>query len=670
MKKDTIIFAGTTEGRELSEGLVRAGIPHILSVATDYGEMLIKESPLVQVHKGRMDVDEMKKLMENSSLVFDATHPYASLVTENIKRACRESEKPYVRILRESYMDYNKEKIKYFEDVKSCAKALAHTQGNILLTTGSKDLALFTAEGTGMKDRLYARVLPSEESIRLCGEADLKGEHVIAMQGPFNLEMNKALIGQFDIRTMVTKESGVTGGYPEKVQAAVDMGIDLFVIGRPSEEEGLTVSKALEKYAGSDNSAVINLIGTGPGNKSMLTKEAEDCISSSDIIFGARRMIADYQGSKTAYPYYLAEDVIPVLLNERPRVSSVLFSGDSGFYSGAEKMRWKLERALQGAGIDYSINVIPGISSLSCFAAKTGISYSDGSIRSIHGKSQNEEAIAGLIKDIIHNPKVFALLSGREDVNNIFGRLKAAAREENSSSIRMILGYELSYPNERIFDLTLEEDLPEFSEEGLYIASFVNENPRSQRLVPTIDDREFVRGKVPMTKSPIRHLSIAELNLAKGDVLYDVGSGTGSVGIQAAAMDPSLKVYGIEKKEEALCLMRENKEKFGTSNFVVVPGEAPEVLEELEMPTHAFVGGSGGNLKEILLVLRKKNPGMRVVLNAISLETISEITSLLKEIETVDLTIRQVAVSRSKEIGDYHMMTAENPILIVSFNFA
>ena len=187
-------------------------------------------------------------------------------------------------------------------------------------------------------------------------------------------------------------------------------------------------------------------------------------------------------------------------------------------------------------------------------------------------------------------------------------------------------------------------------------------------LIPIIEDDEFLRDKVPMTKSAVRHLSIARLKLTKDAVLYDVGSGTGSIAIEAAYLDDSIKVYAIEKKEEALNLIEANKEKFGRDNVHVIGGNAPESFQGLETPTHAFIGGSSGNLESIIEELRNKNPKTRIVINAISLETISEITKLIREISTEDLVIEQVMVSRSNEVGNYHLMKSENPVTIVSFN--
>lgn len=455
--KRIIIFAGTTEGRLLSDGLAKGGVPHILSVATDYGELVLKENPLVQVHKGRMNEDEMESFIEeNGDLVFDATHPYASIVTDNIKEACNKKGKEYIRIIREKAAasqdnrlnpsEKNGEgKVVYFEDVESCAKGLLSTAGNILLTTGSKDIDAFASDEE-VRERLYARVLPSVDSIELCNNAGLKGEHIIAMQGPFSLELNKALISQLDIKTLVTKESGVTGGFPEKLKAADDEGIDLFVIGRPREEKGLSVKEAIRLIVG-EPVMEISLVGIGPGDLSYLTERSRAVIETSDVVFGAERMIAPYKETKEAYPYYLAKDVVPILLEGRPERVAILFSGDSGFYSGSEKMRREVEDLLAKEGIKCRMETLPGISSLSYFSAKIGESYSNSGMISLHGKSKEPCAYQDFIHELETKGRIFSLLSGKDDVEKLCNELI----DNNLGDIPIVFGYELSYEDERIF---------------------------------------------------------------------------------------------------------------------------------------------------------------------------------------------------------------------------
>ncbi|MBR3201181.1 MAG: precorrin-6Y C5,15-methyltransferase (decarboxylating) subunit CbiT, partial [Mogibacterium sp.] len=386
-----------------------------------------------------------------------------------------------------------------------------------------------------------------------------------------------------------------------------------------------------------------------------------DAISSADILFGASRMLRDYEGRK-AYTYYRAEDIIPVLEKEIPEKAAVLLSGDTGFYSGSEKLAPALRKWAYDSGIKCDVRIHPGISSFAYLAAKAGVSYQDAALVSIHGCSGDKKAAAELLNSVRYNEKTFVLLSGADDVK-LMGKLLA---ENGLSDVSIILGFQLSYPEE-IVGMIRAVDCGRVTEPGLYTAIVVNEHPQTKIILPVIRDEEMIRGKVPMTKENIRHLSVMRLRLTEGATVYDIGSGTGSVACEIAAQSAGIKVFAIEKKEEACSLIEQNAEKFGLSNIQIIQGTAPAALEELEAPTHAFIGGSSGEMREILTALKNKAGSVRVVINAVSLETISEIQSVLKDFEVSDLSIEQVSVSKAKELGSYHLMTAENPVLIASF---
>ena len=658
-----LIFSGTTEGRTLSEKLSAAGIAHIVCVATEYGGLVMEPSRFADVRKGRMTALEMYDLMkEEAGTVFDATHPYAADVSRNILTACRAAAKEYVRIIRrtDSGLFPENAEIHEFANTAECAEALAETEGNILLTTGSKELAVYAADES-VRSRLFARVLPSLESISLCEQAGLSGKQIIAMQGPFSAETDLALIRQFDIKTLVTKSSGKTGGAPDKVKAAAEAGIPVYMIGRPSEETGLSVGEALSKCFGIRSRMHIDLVGIGPGGKELLTADAAEAIRKAEILFGAPRMIENFAGRK-AYPCYRAEEIIPVLESEKPARAAVLFSGDTGFYSGAAKLEPALKEWAHASEVKCGICTHPGISSFAYLAAKAGMSYQDAKLVSIHGCSDDGRAAAELVSSVRHNEKTFVLLSGAKDVG-LMGRLLT---ESGLGNTDIILGYQLSYPDELI-GVIRPEDCGLVNRKGLYAALIVNEKPEAELLSRTISDDEFIRGGVPMTKENIRHLSVAKLGLTEGATVYDIGSGTGSVACEIAMQSSSLKVYAIEMKEEGCGLIEKNAAKFGLSKIEVINGRAPEAFDGLEAPTHAFIGGSSGDLKDILKKLAESDHPVRVVINAVSLETMAEIQGLPKEFDISDLSIEQISVSRARELGSYHLMTAENPVMIAAF---
>ena len=226
------------------------------------------------------------------------------------------------------------------------------------------------------------------------------------------------------------------------------------------------------------------------------------------------------------------------------------------------------------------------------------------------------------------------------------------------------IGRNMSYEEERILSDRLDNLKPE-DFEGL--CAVLVENPGYCKDAGMhLKDEEFIRGKVPMTKSEVRSVSVAELELTEDAVVYDIGAGTGSVSVEIARAGEQIRVYAIEKNPEGMKLIDENRKKFRTDGIRIVEGLAPEVMEELEAPTHAFIGGSSGNLKDIVRVLQEKNPSVRVVINAISLETVSEVMELVEEGLLPDAEILQVSAARSKVLGRYHMMMGQNPVYIVS----
>ena len=672
--KEILIFAGTTEGRELSEYLAAAGIAHTLCVATEYGKIVLKEHPCVKVHKGRMDREEMEIYIKNGNFgaVVDATHPYAEVVTQNIRHAMQDMDIPYLRLKRESNVTSSYEKIQYFKDSVSCARALEKTDGNILLTTGSKELSVFV-KFIDKKERLYARVLPGIESLQLCMDCGIAGRQILALQGPFSTQMNEAMLRQYQIKWLVTKASGNAGGYQEKLDAAQNLDIPVFVIGCPAEQECHTFEEIcgqLEKICGQvirrKTGFRITLAGIGMGNPDCLTKEVERAIAEADILLGADRMIAGYQPKIEKMPYYTSEQIIPYLekiskgtVGRDDIKTVILFSGDTGFYSGCQKLYDALLRAVNDGRLQADVTVMPGISSVAYLAACMGENYQDAVICSMHGKE-----LPDLAKKIRKGKRLFLLMSGLKDVHKLGKLLLNAGLTECT----VTAGYQLSYPEQRIMELRPEECM-QLQEDGLYICCIKNPDPERKTLTHGRKDGEFIRDKVPMTKEEVREVSICKLKLYEGAVVYDIGSGTGSVAAEIAGLSDEIKVFAVEYKEEAVSLIAQNKEKFGLDNIEIVSGKAPDGLEELPVPTHAFIGGSSGRMKEILSALYQKNSQMRVVINAISMETICEIKEVLSAFPIQNEDVVQIQASRAKRVGTYHLMQAENPVWICSFDF-
>lgn len=667
--RPVIVFAGTIEGRTLSEYLSGHQVPVVASVATEYGETLLTENDFLKVHAGRMNREQMEPFIreQHAELVVDATHPYAVEVSANVSGACADAGTEYIRLIRES-SPVSTEDVIFVSSVDEAVDYLKGTEGNVLATTGSKELHKYTAIPDYEK-RVFARVLSTGEVALACEGLGFRGKNLICMQGPFSEELNTAMLKQFDCRYLVTKETGKAGGFEEKIRAAKKAGAKVVLVGRPEEQKGFPYGEVLrmlgERFhletddsgaadCGPENAQAakrtVTLIGIGMGTPQGMTVEAANAIEEADLLIGAKRMLeAAGSTGKSSYADYDARRIADyIAAHPEYARTAILLSGDIGFYSGAKR----LYDALDGQG--YEIRSLCGISSAVYFCGKLHLPWEDVCLRSTHGRHAN------LVGAVRTNQKTFTLLSAADSVAGLCREL----REYGLSHVRVHIGERLGYAEEKITSGTPSE-LEAGSYDGLCVALI--ENPEASGVIPScIEDEEFLRGKAPMTKSEIRSLSVAKLRLPKDAVVYDVGAGTGSVTIEMALQAADGMVYAVERNEEACGLIEENKRKFGTPNIEVIHGLAPEAMEELPAPTHAFIGGSAGNLKEILQCLLDKNPRIRLVINTVTLETIGEVTACLKELPLVEEEIISVSVAKAKGLGKYHLMMGQNPIYIIT----
>lgn len=230
-----VIFAGTSEGRTLCEQLSKAGISATVCVATEYGKAVLPEMSGIAVHTGRMTEEEMTSFLQETELVVDATHPYAVEVSKNIRQACEAADCKYIRLLRPKT---KAEGAVHVNNAAEAAEYLAGTEGNVLLTVGSKELHCFTSI-PDYQERLWPRVLPAAASMEICQDLGFPAAHMILMQGPFSEELNTALIHTCNAKWLVTKDTGKAGGLPEKLAAAEECGCRVILIDRP-QEEGMT----------------------------------------------------------------------------------------------------------------------------------------------------------------------------------------------------------------------------------------------------------------------------------------------------------------------------------------------------------------------------------------------------------------------------------------------
>lgn len=651
-----LLFAGTTEGRELAAWLDRQGVFAHICVATEYGEaVLLPDAGGHSVHTGRLDCSRMEQLMRSEGIthVVDATHPYAVLVSENIKKACEEAGCIRYRLGRKSSeLSAEGDRI-WAETVEDAVRKLEHTEGNILAATGVKELAKYT-ELTGWRERVYARILPSKESLQAADELGFQGSHLICMQGPFSEELNTALLRMVGARYLVTKESGETGGFSGKARAAEKAGAALVVVGRPEAPEGEAgctrdeIRRILCREFSISVRQRVFLIGTGMGDPGNMTKEAWEACRSADIRIGSKRVLSGVtQMPAPCYAEYRAEEIRRYLtLHPEYEKAAILLSGDTGFFSGARKL-------LEMFG-DENVTVFPGISSAAYLCAKLHESWEDAKLMSIHGRKMNVPAA------VRENRKVIVLTGKADSFRELCRDLTACGL----GNVKLYAGMDLSYDTEKILTGT-PESLADADVSDLTTVMIINDRPCAP-FTGGIADERFIRDSLPMTKAEVRCISLSKLRVSRDSICYDVGCGTGSVSVEMALCCPEGMVYAVDQKPEAICLTEKNAAKFGLRNILTVEGNAPEVLKELPAPTHAFIGGSSGNMESIIGMLLEKNRNVRIVINAIAPETVAEALRVLKLFSLPGQEMVCVNIARAREAGAYHLMTGMNPVYVIA----
>ena len=647
------VFAGTTEGRELVERLCRQSVRVWACVATEYGETLIPPAENLTVSARRMTAGEMAELFaaQGFAAVVDATHPYASAVTENIAAACERTGTAYLRLLRGSG-DAPEDAV-FVPDIAAAVDYLNTLEGNVLLTTGSKELSRYTGI-RNFAGRVYARVLPMEDSLALCRAAGLPPSHVIAMQGPFSREMNAATLRSTGAVCLVTKDTGTPGGFGEKIAAARDAGARLVVVGRPPQREGLpfaAVWEELSRRFGLTRRPRVTVAGIGPGSREAMTGEVLSAVADAECVIGARRMTEAVTRPGQAAFDAVSPETIAGLIREHGEFDrfAVVMSGDVGFFSGAKKLLPLLA--------DCDVRILPGLSSLSYLCARLGASYEDVRPVSLHGRERD------IVPDVRSNRRVFALVGGENGAGALCRRLA----ESGLGDVTVHVGERLSYPDEKVTTGAAAE-MAEKTFQSLSAVLIENEKAADRVVTHGLPDESFLRSGqgpvVPMTKSEVRAVCLSKLQLTESACCWDVGAGTGSVAIEMALQARGGRVFAVERREDALALLAENCRRLGADNVTVVSGTAPACCADLPAPTHVFIGGSAGNLKEIVALALEKNPAVRIVATAIALESVAELTACVRsfgfaETETVSLT-----VARDKKAGPYHLMTGQNPIYI------
>lgn len=393
----------------------------------------------------------------------------------------------------------------------------------------------------------------------------------------------------------------------------------------------------------------VTLIGMGSGQSENLTLQGLAALRQADLILGARRLLAVLPAGCTENraAAYRPDEVAELLQTSGAENAVLVYSGDTGFYSGASSMMEKLE------ALGVRARVLPGLSSIQLLAAALGRPWQGWNLVSAHGRTCDPVA------ECMQGRPTFFLTGGSEDPATLCAQLAA----EGFGDVQGVVGQCLGTPEEKLFRGSVKElAAGRFNSLSVLLVEAAEVLPRR---APGLPDEAFERGDVPMTKQEVRAAVLAKLAVRPEDILWDVGAGTGSVSVELALAAPRGRVYAVECRPEGCALIKANREKFRTRNLVLVEGLAPAALSDLPAPDAVFIGGSKGSLAAIVDAALDKNPDARICVSAIALETLSAaVAALTAKGRTVQVS--QLAVSRARAVGGLHLMMAQNPIYLIT----
>ncbi len=708
--KQVFLFSGTKEGRRLARRLGAAGIETVVSVSPEYGTVTPEDAgpgdPTEFLFE-QMNEEETEATLRRVApkIVVDATHPFALDASERIRAAAERAGVPYLRLKRKS-KDAPDRKVFLFAGLDEAITALCRTSGNILVTTGADTLSEFTSSES-LKDRLYVRIPPTKECFDICDSLEIPRERIIAMQGPFTEEMNRATLRSYGIRHLVTKQNRNSGGFSEKIFAAQETETAVYVLGAP-EEDGISYAEVLDRLGEllsvdlrDTVTITVSLVGTGPGDRACMTEEAGRAIREADVLFGEKQQLLPFRSGKKIYPYVHGDEILPrmeQLLQEArqgdPHVRvAVLLAGDTGFHSGATGLifyltNWRRRMLLSDTGrLQMLIRTYPGISSVQLLAARLQDHWDNAYVADL---SREETTWQEVFRRVNSEKRSYLLPTGVEDVE----RLRKWVLENDTERERYSLyaGYQLSFREERIFadegqrpgigaEDAVCDPFPDILPEGQYTVMIRNNTPESEagqdesQVLTGLSNEEFLREKdIPLIREEVRTIALSKLRLTEPAVVYDIGSNSGSLAVELGRILKNSRIYAIEKEKERVDLVRRNIRHLSATGVEVVEGEAPEVLEGIEAPTHVLVEGSEGRLFSILQTVFQRTSNARAVILADTLEAKTELAQLLSGSVITEYTILEpeyieLNVSHNRKMGRHHALKAETPVAILSFRF-
>lgn len=395
----------------------------------------------------------------------------------------------------------------------------------------------------------------------------------------------------------------------------------------------------------------VTLAALGGGDFYSCTWECIQALKDADMILGARRLLDSIPKSCTDYrvaghdPDVLLEKILESDVEE----AVVVYSGDTGFYSGTRLLVPLLERE------EVEYRVLPGISSVQLLASKLGVPWQDWNLVSAHGVDCN------VLAEVMKGRSTCFLTGGRLKPETICGILNDAGL----GFLEAVVGSDLTYPEEQLVTGTVSQFVDyEFPTLSVLL---VDPAPLYPKRTPGIPDSAFLRGDVPLSKQPIRAAALAQMGVQPEDVIWDVGAGTGGISVELALAANEGTVYSVERNPDACQLIARNREKFCAWNLELVEGEAPDALEDLPVPDKVFIGGSGGEFRAILETVLEKNPEALICADAIAMETLTEAWNSMKDLG-LEPSVLQIAAASTRAAGKLHLLLSNNPAFLILGN--